>query len=53
LPAHTMKEIVQFFQSYKALEKKKVEVESVQGRAKAQEVLLESLELYKQEFLNQ
>ncbi|EEI91769.1 inorganic diphosphatase [Sphingobacterium spiritivorum] len=52
LPPHTMKEIVQFFETYKALENKQVVVEGVQGREKAQEILLESLELYKQTFVN-
>ncbi len=52
LPPHTMKEIVQFFQSYKALEAKTVEVQDVHGREKAQEILLASLELYKKEFGN-
>lgn len=52
LPPHTMKEIVQFFETYKALENKQVVVEGVQRREKAQEILLESLELYKQTFVN-
>jgi len=52
LPPHTMKEIVQFFETYKALENKQVLVEGVQGRERAKEILLESLELYKQTFVN-
>lgn len=52
LPPHTMKEIVQFFESYKALENKEVVVEGVKNRAAAQQVLLDALELYKKEFVN-
>ncbi|UIR56553.1 inorganic diphosphatase [Sphingobacterium sp. SRCM116780] len=52
LSPHSMKEIVQFFESYKALEKKNVVVEGVQGRKKAQQILLDSIELYKKEFVN-
>ncbi|MCY4780138.1 inorganic diphosphatase [Sphingobacterium sp. UT-1RO-CII-1] len=50
LAPHMMKEIVQFFQSYKALEEKTVIVDGIHGREKAQEILLESIELYKKEF---
>lgn len=52
LAPHTMKEIVQFFESYKALEKKEVSVDGVFGRERAQEILVESIELYKKEFGN-
>ncbi len=52
LAPHVMKEIVQFFQSYKALEEKEVKVEGIQGREKAQQILLESIELYNKEFKN-
>ncbi|WDF67851.1 inorganic diphosphatase [Sphingobacterium oryzagri] len=52
LAPHMMKEIVQFFESYKALEKKSVLVEGLHGRERAQEILLESIELYKKEFGN-
>ncbi|TDS16196.1 inorganic diphosphatase [Sphingobacterium paludis] len=52
LAPHVMKEIVQFFESYKALEKKSVQVEGLHGRARAQEILLESIELYNKEFGN-
>jgi len=52
LPPHTMKEIVQFFESYKALEKKQVIVEGVKGREEAQRILIEAIELYKTEFVN-
>lgn len=52
LPPHTMKEIVHFFQEYKGLEEKKVIINKISGRAIAQNVILESLELYKKEFAN-
>jgi len=47
-----MKEIVHFFQEYKGLEEKKVIINKISGRAIAQNVILESLELYKKEFAN-
>lgn len=50
LAPHMMKEIVQFFQSYKALENKTVVVDGIHGREKAQQILLDSIELYKKEF---
>lgn len=50
LAPHTMKQIVQFFQSYKALEQKTVVVEGVYGKEKAQQILLDSIELYKTTF---
>ena len=52
LVPHIMKEIVQFFASYKALEKKQVSVDGIYGRERAQEILVESIELYKKEFGN-
>lgn len=52
LPPQTMKEIVHFFQEYKGLEEKKVIINKISGRAIAQNVILESLELYKKEFAN-
>ncbi|MGB7527962.1 MULTISPECIES: inorganic diphosphatase [Sphingobacterium] len=52
LPPHTMKEIVNFFQEYKNLEGKKVIINKLSNRAIAQNVILESLELYKKEFAN-
>lgn len=52
LSPHSMREIVQFFESYKALEKKNVVVEGVQGRQVAQQILLDSIELYNKEFGN-
>ncbi|HLS96201.1 inorganic pyrophosphatase [Sphingobacterium allocomposti] len=52
LAPHIMKEVVQFFESYKALEKKSVVVNGTFGRERAQEIILESIELYKNEFGN-
>lgn len=52
LAPHVMKEIVQFFESYKALEKKEVIVQGVDNREKAQQVLLESIALYNETFNN-
>lgn len=49
LPPHTMKEIVQFFESYKALEGKSVVIEGLHGREYAQNILKESIELYNTE----
>ena len=50
LAPHVMKEIVQFFESYKALEKKFVVVDGIHGRETAQQILVDSIELYKREF---
>src|SRR5690606_11706025 len=53
LPPHTMKEIVRFFQDYKALEGKNVTVEQLLDRSYALKVIEESLELYQKIFVNQ
>ncbi len=52
LPPHTMKEIVRFFQDYKALEHKNVTIEHLMGKSYADKVILESIELYNSTFLN-
>src|SRR5690606_10669419 len=52
LPPHTMKEIVRFFQDYKALEDKNVTIENLYGRSYAQSIILESIELYNNEIRN-
>jgi len=52
LPPHTMKEIVRFFQDYKALERKNVTIERLFGRSYAYQVIQESIELYQKEFAN-
>jgi len=53
LPPHTMKEIVRFFQDYKALEGKDVAIEQLLGREYAFKVIKESLELYDTTYRNQ
>jgi inorganic pyrophosphatase len=47
LPAHTAKEIKHFFETYKMIQKKIVEIRAVDGKAKALEVVKEAIELYK------
>ncbi|GAA4784004.1 inorganic diphosphatase [Olivibacter ginsenosidimutans] len=51
LPPHTMKEIVRFFQDYKALEGKNVTIEKWMGKSFAYTCIQESLELYQQTFV--
>jgi inorganic pyrophosphatase len=51
LPPHAMKEIVRFFQDYKALEHKNVTIEHLMGKRYADKVILESIELYNTTFL--
>ncbi len=50
LPPHAMKEIVRFFQDYKALEQKKVSIEHLLGKRYAHKVIEESIELYNTTF---
>lgn len=52
LPPHTMKEIVRFFQDYKALERKNVTIERLFGRSYAYQVIQESIDLYQKELAN-
>ena len=52
LPPHTMKEIVKFFQDYKALEEKKVTIEHLLGVRYAHKVIQESIQLYDEKFRN-
>lgn len=52
LPPHTMKEIVRFFQDYKALENKNVTIEHLLGVKYAHKVIYESIELYNKTFRN-
>jgi len=52
LPPHTMKEIVRFFQDYKALEHKNVTIEKLFGRSYAYKIIQESIDLYQKEFAN-
>ncbi|MEY3679343.1 MAG: hypothetical protein RI924_1484 [Bacteroidota bacterium] len=50
LPPHAMKEIVRFFQDYKALEHKQVTIEHLLGKRFAYKVIEESIQLYKTTF---
>ncbi len=52
LPPHTMKEIVRFFQDYKALEHKNVTIEHLLGKPYAFKVIDESIKLYNKTFLD-
>lgn len=52
LPPHTMKEIVRFFQDYKALEEKNVTIEHLLDKSYAYKVIEESIELYNKTFRN-
>ena len=47
LPAHTEREIKRFFQDYKVLEHKQVEVEDMLGPNDAVQILREALDLYR------
>ena len=47
LPAHVEREIKRFFQDYKVLEHKQVEVEDILGPAEAVRILREALDLYR------
>jgi inorganic pyrophosphatase len=46
----TTKEIQRFFQDYKKLENRKVEIEEFAGKEKAFEIIQESIEGYKAKF---
>ncbi len=46
LPAHTLKEIQNFFETYKILENKKVEIKGIFNKNKAYEIIQESIQLY-------
>ena len=49
LPTHTTREMTRFFQDYKILEKKQVEVEDPIGRDAAVAIVREAFELYQEE----
>jgi inorganic pyrophosphatase len=49
LPQHQFKEIERFFQDYKALEEKSVEVDSFKGSVDALEAVIESFKMYRRE----
>ena len=50
LPEHTVKEIKNFFETYKILENKKVQITAVLGRKEAYKLILEGLKSYKKKF---
>ncbi len=50
LPPHTTKEIQRFFQDYKKLENRKIEIEEWAGKDKAYEIILDSIHGYKNKF---
>lgn len=50
LPPHTTVEIKRFFEDYKILEHRKIEIEEFFGKEKAFEIILESIEFYKKKF---
>ncbi len=50
LPRHFMSELRNYFENYKILENKEVRIEDFQTKARAFEIINESIELYKQHF---
>ena len=52
LPEHYLLELRRFFEDYKKLEHKHVEVSEFQNRKSALEIITQSIELYKKEFLD-
>lgn len=50
LPEHLLLELENFFEDYKKLQKKTVEVENFMDRKTAQQILVDSLELYREMF---
>ncbi len=50
LPPHRVKELKRFFEDYKSLEHKQVEVDSIRGRLDAEHVIREAIQLYRVNF---
>ena len=50
LPAHVMRELRRFFEDYKALEHKQVQVDDLLGPEEAVRTIREALELYRRQF---
>jgi inorganic pyrophosphatase len=50
LPAHRMREVTQFFLTYKALEEKTVTIEAVRGPAGAKKILAQAFKDYAKKF---
>lgn len=53
LPDYLIAELKHFFENYKTLENKKVIVDDFLSRAKAEEIIQASIELYKKKFVKQ
>ena len=51
LPAHFFKELKNFFEDYKKLEKKEVAVEDFQDAKTAKQIIQDSIDLYNKEFI--
>lgn len=49
---HTLKEMQHFFETYKSIENKIVEIKGFEGKEKAMEAVKKSVELYKEKFEN-
>jgi inorganic pyrophosphatase len=47
LPPHRLKEMQRFFLDYKVLEDKSVDIDQIRGRADAQKVIRDAMELYR------
>ena len=52
IPEHTIRELKHFFETYKALQKKKVSVLSIKNASTAKNAILRGIEKYKKEFSN-
>lgn len=50
MPKHIKDELMNFFEYYKTLENKSVEVEGIQGRDKAIEIMNEAIKAYEEKF---
>jgi len=50
LPPHTTLEMKRFFEDYKLLEQKKIEVKEFYSKGKAMEIIEEAIQLYKETF---
>ena len=50
LPPHFIAELKNFFEQYKVLENKKVEIDNFQDKSIAFKIILEAIELYKEKF---
>jgi inorganic pyrophosphatase len=51
LPPHRLKEMQRFFLDYKVLEDKSVDIDQIRGRADAQKVIRDAMELYRRRIL--